>query len=516
MEKPNIVLIVMDAVRAQNMSVYGYKKETTPMIEKMLSDCMLYKNAISSAYWTLPSFPSLFTGTYLSKHGLVVEGDVLDPKLITIAEMLKTKGYVTIGLCKNVYVSHFSGLDRGFDIFYDYRYQSPKSMLYDLLLRSIQRGRHTPLHGTKNAGEMDQDERFQGAARSKKRTLENITELGVLRQAFWNLTAFSDKSAKNKNELAFRLVKKVKRKPFFVFIHYDEAHTPYILPKDSRERFIDFELDRKPWDVNQDYVKYFSRRVKMDESDFQTLEALYNGAISYLDRRVHEIYSFLQEENLSDNTMMIITSDHGDNLGEHGIMFHVFCLYDTLIKIPLIIKYPAELSPSGSESRIVQNTDVLPTIMDVLGVKGKNMLNQIQGNSLVTSNIKKRSYLYGISELVKPFGPALRPLRKLLKMYDRRLISIRTKTRKYIFSSDGRHEFYDLEKDPQELNNLIDRKDKSIRHDILDLRRKLRPWLEAFNDFYQKNQSKIDEEEKIKDMETEIKQRLKRLGYLCL
>ena len=98
MKRPNILLIILDAVRAKNLSIYGYEKNTTPNLKKLLPDCVLYRNAISSSYWTMPSIASLFTGTYPSTHNLIHDGDVLRPNFITLPEFLKENGYLTIGL----------------------------------------------------------------------------------------------------------------------------------------------------------------------------------------------------------------------------------------------------------------------------------------------------------------------------------------------------------------------------------------------------------------------------------
>jgi len=513
MKKPNIVLIVMDAVRARNMSIYGYKEKTTPMLESIRHDFTLYRNAISSSYWTLPSHASIFTGTYASKHGLVADGDSLKPSFVTMAELLHAKGYKTVALCRNPYVSGFSRLDRGFDLFYDFRHPSVKSILSRLLFSKRRNFTHL------TAPALKQRKKSSGHAKSSKRSLvfehklEDLQELGIFKKTIWFLKGFFDKHAENINALTFKLIERFRAKPFFLFLHFGEAHAPYEIPRIFRNRFLTFKSTRKPWDVNQDHRKYYFGKVKMTEADFRVLEALYNGAISYLDRRIYEIYSFLQHRELLDNTLLIITSDHGENLGDHGILFHHFCLYDSLIRIPLLVKYPAILNtdkkPCETEERIVQNVDLLPTIMDILRTKEGKILMQVQGNSLVTSNIKNRDYSYAISELMEPFRPALREAKIKLKRYDRRLISIRTASKKFIHSSDRKHEFYDLEKDPNEINNLIDSGEPCIS----ELKEKLRPWLKKFNNFYNEHKRKSEVRINMEDIEAHIKNRLKKMGY---
>lgn len=502
METPNIIMIVMDAVRACNMSIYGYQKETTPMLRRLLPRSVLYKNAISSSYWTLPSYASTFTGTHVSKHRLVVDGDILNEKFVTMAEFLRACGYKTIALCPNPFVSGFSGLHRGFEVF---RNPADASLRFKLYSRFNKAALQLRRESTEKVVEKD----FGGRWLFHDVELQTFRESNVYKKALWMFKGFFDKYAKTTNNLAFKLIEKIRGKPFFAFIHYHETHSPYVLPRSFRGRFMPSD-SKKPWNVNQDHFKYYSGEATMGEVDFSILKALYDGAISYLDAKVFEFYSFLEKEELLENTMIIIVSDHGDSIGENDIFFHVFGLYDTLIKIPLIIKYPADFTRSGTESRIVQNTDLLPTIMDVLQVNDKKLLNQIQGNSLVSSDIANRDYSYAVSELLKPFGPRMRSIKGRLEKYNRQLISIRTEDNKYIYASDGNHEFYDLRNDPNETNNLVGSQD----FDTNAWNERLNPWLDSFKDGCRDIQARIKEGFREAEFNTEIQQRLKSLGYL--
>lgn len=514
MGKPNIVLIVMDAVRAQNTSLYGYERETTPNLKEISKSCVLYKNAISASYWTLPSTASLFTGTYVSKHGLISMYDVLDSRFMTMAEILRKEGYRTIGLCRNPFISGLTGLDRGFEIFYDYQQKLIRSIVYHLL-HAIS---PWPRRITDKRAKTSMKARVRaspGAARKKPSVFRLLARSKYIQNILWSIEGYFDKSAAYLNQRGKELMRKVRKEPFFLYIHYDEAHTPYIMPRKFRDKFSPVPLKRKPLHVNQDHRKYYSGEVKMGKSDFQILQILYDGGINYLDMKIYEIFLLLEKQELLDNTMVIITSDHGDSIGEHGIIFHTLCLYDTLIKIPLLIKYPAELDLHGTENQVVQNVDIFPTIIDIVGATNESLLSQIEGNSLITCNghlrIKNRTDDYAISELLNPFYSAwLKRTKEVLKEYDRQLISMRTEKEKYIYATNGNHEFYDLENDPEETNNLIDSKDPAIE----ELREKLKPWLARFHDSRERIQLKISQEGAKTEFETEIKQRLKDLGYL--
>ena len=450
MKKPNILLIVLDAVRAKNLSIYGYEKNTTPNLKKILPNCVLYRNAISSSYWTMPSISSLFTGTYPSTHHLIYDGDILRPKFITLPEFLKEKGYLTIGLSPNPYVSKYSGLNRGFDIFHEFYPKSFKSILSGIIYRSQTRA---SMH-------------------------DIIKDTKIYKKMLWYFTGFRDKYAKETNQKFFSLIQSInKNKPFFIYVHYDEAHTPYVLPKFYKEYFLNFKLNKEPWHINQNYIKYYSNEIKMPKNDFKVLRAIYDGAIKYLDEKIHEILIYLINNELFDNTLIIITSDHGDQLGEHNLFSHIFSLYDELIKVPLIIKYPDNIDKNGIENKIVQNVDIYPTILDLLKEGNGLLLKQFQGNSLISNCINKRSLKYGISELLKPFGLAIIKYKSNLKKYDRKLYSIRTIKNKYIYSTDNMHELYDLKKDPNEIKNIINEQSKTA----MGLKNNIIKWIKTFN-----------------------------------
>jgi len=130
MTPPNIVIIVWDAVRAENLPFYGYHRNTTPGLQSMDRDFAVYQNAISSSYWTLPSMTSLFTGMYPSGHGLLVDGDRIAPEIQLLTDILGRQGYQCGAFNRNPYVSDFTGLDRGFD-----HYVSDAGCLWDYLKR---------------------------------------------------------------------------------------------------------------------------------------------------------------------------------------------------------------------------------------------------------------------------------------------------------------------------------------------------------------------------------------------
>ena len=436
MKKPNVIILLLDAVRTKNLSIYGYHKDTTPNMSKILTDSTLYKNMISSSYWTMPSVASLFTGTYVSEHYLVHNGDKLTTDLTTIAEKLKELGYYTLGISPNPFASGYSGLDRGFDVFENFYDNSFKHKVFSIFNKYIKSDIKKPNNITE-----------------EKKDKDNIfTKFS--KKIYWELSGLSDKFARKTNNEIVHFIKNHDRNiPFFIYAHYNESHTPFVIPNKYRYKFLNKENKKEMWKIEQDLIKYY-----MDDDlnieDARLLEEIYEGSINYLDNTVYNLYKFLEKEKILDNTIFIITSDHGDQFGEHGLVFHEFSLYETLIKVPLIIRYPKGYPKNIVNYDIVQNVDIFPTILDVIN-ESENF-SQLQGNSLISDSIKNRDN-FAISELYKPLGPRLVPYKNKLLHYDKKLLSIRTENKKFIYSSDGVHELYDIKKDPNEVNNIYEK-----------------------------------------------------------
>jgi arylsulfatase A-like enzyme len=491
---PNIVIIVLDAVRAQNLPFYGYHRNTTPYLSSFEEDFVIYENAISSSYWTMPSVASLFTGMHTSGHGLVVDGEKLDPTLSTLPGILKSHGYRCASFVRNFYVSDYSGLNNGFDDFFSKSYIDhfkkfssfiSKSMLNNILPPGINRFKMEP-----------DDEVYS----FKKRFYNVVARLADVSIDSGGKTFYNDFS---------RWLKKYQNTPFFAYFHFLETHSPYRAPLNFAFKYLSFRENLKKLFVNHNHINYLINKCRMTKEDFRLLIGAYDNAIVYTDYLIEKIFNLLKKFKIYNNTMIIILSDHGDNIGDHGLMFHYWCLYDTLIKIPLIIKFPAAINLKGRVSEIVQNVDILPTILSLLNENDTNTWSKIQGNDLLEKKQNKREKGIAISELVKAFGPDREIIRKQFRNFDRRLLSLRTEDFKFIYSSRGDHEFYDLLKNPAESHNLYPSDDR-----FLPLMEKAEIYYKKMDKFYQNIREKIDGGmDKDKQDESVIK-RLKSLGYM--
>lgn len=456
-EKPNIILIVMDAVKAKQLSCYGYHRPTAPNLEQFAEHSVVYETAISPAGWSLPSHASMFTGLYPSRHGAHDQHKYLRPEYPTLAEILRSRGYHTLAVCHNEYVSSTTDLNRGF-------------------------------------------EEFNPAIGKLSRPLRKMKQKAETGAAI--LLGRRDSGARSINGQVMATLRRLQtaERPFFMFVHYLEPHAPYRPPKKFNRYLPKGVSSREAKQVNQDRVKYLAELVSMDERDFEILTALYDGEITYLDTRIAQVLRWLKESGLTDRTMVIITSDHGENVGDHQMMGHAYCLYDTLLHVPLIIHYPKGTTTPGRVKHQVQTLDLLPTILSMLGDTSSETYRSLQGYDLLSSTRRD----FTIAEQAKPDLTTFykRFPSADVSRYDRALKMIRTNRYKYIWASDGNHELYDLQADPDEVRNVV-----VERPDVAgDLDRRLTEWRNSFEEAIP-----LDE---VPEFDEAVKDRLRALGYL--
>lgn len=454
--RPNILLIVMDAARAKNLSCYGYHQPTMPRMDRFAEESVVYEQAISAAGWSLPAHASIFTGLYPSKHGAHDQHKFLEPEHLTMAELLRAQGYQTLAFCLNQYVGPATGLNRGFEWFN----RSSKSNRHPLgrFVKKVDHGL------AKVSGQQDSGARYTNRE---------------LRAALPQLQA--------------------NNRPFFIFINYLEPHVPYRSPQ-QYNRFLPAGVSaQQARQVNQNPWKYLTYPDSMTRRDFEILEALHNSALAYLDMRISEILDWLREAKMLDQTMVVITADHGENFGEHQLMGHGHGLYETLLHVPLIVHYPKGVTQPGRASHQVQTMDVLPTVLTMLGDPEK-MQSSLQGKDLLGTERHK----FTIAEQSKPdLNPFHRRFPGVdVSRYDRALQMIRTDRYKYIWSSTGQHELYDLPTDPAEEHNLI-----AQCPDIAqELDQRLNEWRNSFEPAVPTTEAP--------EFDEKIKAQLRALGYM--
>ncbi len=491
--RPNIVLIVMDTARADHFSLYGYGRPTTPFLEALAREGTLYENAITPSPWTLPSHASLFTGTYPSCHRVTRSRLHADPSLVTLMAFLRRLGYTTYGVSSNFWLSRASRLDREFDRFH----QS-----WQLLQAQTDRSWRRQQALSENPHEENPP------VRSWRERLSPWVN-GLYFQLTRRLRSLSlyDDGAWRVNRTVRSWISEWQkaRRPFFAFIHYMEPHLRYQPPGRFHSLYLPPGVGRlRVRRLNQNPWRYLAGRAAMTEEDFALLTALYDGEISYTDLRVGQVVELLREGGLLDSTLLAITSDHGENLGDHGLMDHQYCLYDSLLRVPLLVRYPPRFAPGARMGAQVQLVDFFPAVLRILEVRDKEIWAQMQGQSLLPEDLQEGRPAF--AEYLEP-SPPVRALERRYpgfngSPYNRALRAVRTRRYKYIWASDGREELYDIVKDPAEKANLIAELPEVAR----ELRRELEGRLGA-------EVVPVESSENIR-LSAEVRRRLEALGYL--
>ena len=400
--EPNVLLIVLDAARADHFSVYDYPRPTTPSIDAIADEGTVFDSAFAAAPWTPPSHGSLFSGTYPSTHGYLDGGMRFQPPHLTLAERLKDAGYATFGSIQNAKIGSETDVTRGFD------------ELGDIFRLPF-----------------------------KPESLEEFRQYyfdlipGYLK-ILQNLHSAERKPAEylSVEYLTTRIRRYADQQPFFGFININAPHSKYAPPEPYRDQFTK-TTSISDKEVVSDLAdrggyRYMARELQPSEDDWEAVKDLYDGEIAFADSLIQQIKTCLLEVGEYDDTMIIITADHGEHFGEHHRAYHQFSLYDELLHVPLIIK-----PPSGQRrnhcSQLVSHLDIYPTILSQLNL---DVPESVEGYDLFGRKEREAVFAeYGEPKtaITTLKNYAARELSSdLLSEYDHALQCVRTKEQKYI------------------------------------------------------------------------------------
>lgn len=408
-EKLNVILAVIGCARADHCSAYGYERETTPFLEQVAREGVRVRHMVSTSPATLPAHASLLTGLFPSQHGATEEAPFLDPRPVLPA-FLKEAGYRTAAFCPNPAVGPETGCGRGFDSF------------------------HTQRVGGRLAGR---------AAR-------------YARSASDRVLARSDAGARRTNRALLAWLERV-GEPFFALVYYGEAELPLRPPAPYDRMFLPpgvapAQIRR----VNQEAAAMAAGQKLATAEDARVLNALYDGALRYVDLRLQELAEALARQGRWERTLFLVVGDHGLYLGERGRVGSLFGLHDAVLCTPFILRGP-RLVPAGFVvDELVQPTDVLPTVLALIGATAGS---DLPGRPIIRGGQVTPGPAFAIAE---GFRPDLGALRRRFPLLDEgplavRRKAIRTRREKFIWCSDEANEFYDLIRDPSEEHNLIER-----------------------------------------------------------
>ncbi len=328
---PNVLFIVLDTVRAENLSLYGYNRDTSPNLTKLAQRGVRFDRARAAAAWTLPSHASMFTGRW--PYELSTRPDhALDGTFPTLAEFLRDKGYSTAGFVGNTYFcNRWFGLDRGF-----VHYEDVAVCLVEIL-RSSDIGRALVSRVAPSIFTRDRP------------------------YAYFNR---KDATTINHDMLAW-LATRPKGRPFFAFLNYYDAHDPYISAAAAPRHFglrpetAQEVAALRDW-LHVDKTKLPSRLLQMAIDG-------YDDGIAYLDHELGLLFAALEARELLDNTLIVITSDHGELHGEHNVYGHGSHLYREVAGVPLLIAGPSGVPHGAAVAQPVSLRDLASTTIDLLG-----------------------------------------------------------------------------------------------------------------------------------------------------
>jgi len=309
MSKSNVLFIVIDSLRADHTSVHGYSRPTTPTLEALSDDGHAFTDAFAAAPWTPPSHASMFTGRYPTHHGYYEGGRSLNIPHRTLAERLREEGYRTFGAVRNYHIDSQQEVTAGF-------------------------------------AELGDIYRMPQVPRSLSDIKSNYIDLapGFARVAYRMFGANLKPSDYVSCEYISKRISRANR-PFFGFININAPHAPYAPPEPFRGEFesfnedqIDMEMLRRISSVDGNGLKQFiAGKVNPKREIWEGVKDWYDGAIRFADSLVGRLLRKLQSVGVYEDTLVVVTGDHGEHFGEHGRALHQFSLFDELLHVPLIM-----------------------------------------------------------------------------------------------------------------------------------------------------------------------------------
>jgi len=406
---PNVLLIVLDTVRSLSLSLYGYGKPTTPELARRAGDGAVFTRVLSTAPWTFPSHATMFTGRL--PHELTASWmTAMDGRYPTLAELLGSRGYVTAGFAANtLYCSRETGLARGFAHWRDY---------------SI------------SAAEIGHSAALPRA----------LLEAQWFRRLTGNFQLYGRKTAADINHQFLGWLGHGRRQPFFAFLNYFDAHGPYLPPPAFAAPF----QSRAP----ENPLRRFTDRPKRGVPDSTILreeQEAYDGTIAYLDAQLEQLFQELERRGEMENTLVIVTSDHGEEFGEHGLMGHGNSLYRPALQVPLVIWRKGAIPAGTVVDAPVSLRDLAATILEQVDGSPSR---QVPGWPLsrfwtVGDNARVSGGDTLVAEVAyTPRLPEWYPVSK------GNLKSIAQGGLRYIRNGDGRAELYDFNNDVLERSDL--------------------------------------------------------------
>lgn len=377
-KQTNVILISIDTLRADHVGCYGYQRPTSPTLDKLASQGLLFEDVTSTSPWTLPAHGSLLTGLYPNRHGLKSYNNRLPNDVVTLARVLRKHGFSTAAVVNSLYVSQRYGFNRGFDYF-----------IY----------------------------------------VKEIANLRVPSRVGGE---------------ALKWLSKNSGKPFFLFLHYFDVHGDYASLPHYENQFVRRYQGIADGTISQ-LLRFRMGQVSLDQADAGHLIDLYDAGIRQMDDGIAHLLWFLETKKLLGNSLVIITSDHGEEFLDHGGVLHSRTQYQELLHVPLIMWGPG-IPRSKRLKNIVSLVDVMPTVLSLLGIPKPSLLDGFDLCPLWQNSAPQLPLRYlfaeGSKDSVIPYERNIRHDIKRAVRHPRYKLHYDRLTK--------RTQLYDLQNDPQE------------------------------------------------------------------
>jgi arylsulfatase A-like enzyme len=431
---PNIIVIVGDTLRADRLGSYGNPRGLTPFLDSIAERATVFRSAYAQSSWTNPSVASVFTSRFPSQHGVITFESVLSEGEVTLAEALREAGYATAFFSPNGLLREDWGYGQGFDEFSEFAIPGIPGQPDHL--RMPYRADYTNRH----------------------------------------MLAWLD-SLKAGGR---------RRPPVFLYVQYMEPHSPYLPSKAALQRVLE---GRKPPDLDEvNRFAFMGNVTPMEDRVLRDLQDVYDAEVLSLDTELRSLFNGLEARGLLENAIVVVTSDHGEEFKEHGLIGHEKTLYGEVIQVPLLIALPGG-SRRTDVAEVASLIDLAPTL---LGLIGRPVPDSFEGRSLLPLSPGAGGRI-AYSELPIPEGSTA-------KRYSPHVSSVVVGSHKLIAGEHGEMEYYDLKADPAERspNALGEPERAALREALRELRQRV---------------ARGDAKRELKPIDDATREQIRALGY---
>ncbi len=410
-DAPNVLLISIDTLRADHLGSYGDDHALTPALDGLANQGVLFQRAITSSPWTLPAMASLFTALYPRHHGAgaITNGrtplgrSALPAHSWTMAVALHQAGYRTHGIVSNPYLALRYGFGDGFDTYENVTIESEAFLAFS-----------------------------------------NTTALRLVQWA-WPGAVIGDRGETVSQRAVDWLNEVATDRPFLLWLHYIDPHPPYSHPGATTHKSMRGDLSFRSSAEEEggvmltspDVARLRSGEILLNAAQKDAVHELYRNEVRSVDAAVGTVLDALERNGLRDRTIVVVVGDHGEEFWEHDGVEHGRTVYDEVVRVPLLMRWPGRLPAGRAVDPVVRITDVAPTILDLLGIAvppqrdGETLLPLVRG---------------------EPAAPRVALTENMLFAEPR--VGLRTYDRKYVHWESGKEEVYDLHEDPRERRDL--------------------------------------------------------------